>query len=252
MAPVGVDDDQLKVMRREANMPEFRSETAREDYERARRLRVVMKIIGVIVALLVWSGFMYWIGGGRGGKPGGPSAVAHSGHDHDDHKKIEIDPVGSPQAKVRIECVLPEGTDCHDPIIKFLQETAAKRPAEIRVEFKGMSDYDEADLTNKAGSFCAAVLVNDRPDHEIVSEGKRRVVNLVGTIPTHYSLWDLGETIRHIHEQAYGKAEDAIFELPEGEERKPANVPETPVEEVPKKEFKLTLPGFKELTKDNE
>lgn len=247
MAPVGVDDDQLKVMRREANMPEFRSESAREDYERARRLRVVVRIVLVIVGLVAWSGFMYWVGVGRRGS-------AHAGggatSDHD-REQMKIEPVGSPGAKVRVQCILPESTDCHEPIIKFLQDTAKRHPDHIRVEFKGMNEFTEEDLADKAGAYCAAVLVNDRPDHEITSGGKVRTVNLVGTIPTHYSLWDLGETIRHIYELEYGKTDEEIFELPEGEEQKSVEVSEPLGVEVPRAEFQLTLPGFKELKTDD-
>lgn len=213
MAPVGMDDDQMEVVRREAEGPRFRSEAARWEYERLRRQRVVVRVTLGLLILIGWSYGLYRFA--RRGSESHPDSAEHSGCS----SASGIAAVGSSSAKVRVQCILPSGSDCHASIVKFLTDTAEKRPDQVRVDFDAMEGYSEKDLTAKIGSFCAGVLINSKAEFDLVLDGKPSRVSLIGTAPTHYSLYEVGEALQSVYVQVYGPSDEKVYALPEGEKR---------------------------------
>ena len=197
MAPIGIDDDQLEVMRREAQAATFHSEEARRDFERARRRRVVFFVLGGCL-LVCWSLFMVWLG--RGTRPTADAPEIQEGG----AGTLDIDPVGSPVAKLKVLCVLPGGADCHSAVIRLFTAAARKRPREIRVEFEDMHLLGEEEVTKQIGSYCAAIAINGKTSFEVHEGGKTRGISLVGTVPTHYSVADVVEALTHEYAALYG------------------------------------------------
>ena len=212
MSPVGMDDEQLSVVEKETLGECFGSAEARFEYEKACRLRRVAKLVAGVVGLVVFGVGMYWLG--RGGHS--PHPDSPSGHDGGEHQALDAKPVGSPQAKVQVLAIVPQGSDCHSGIIKFLSDTAGNHPEKIRAEFTTMEQYGQDKLSAKVGSVCAAVLINGNSSFEVQCEGTKRTVSLVGTEPTHYTIADVGEALTAVFTTEYGAPEKPLYELPEG------------------------------------
>ena len=197
MAPIGIDDDQLEVMRREAEALSLHSEEARRDLESARRRRVVVLVLGGCL-LVCWSFFMVWLG--RGTRPESDPVEEQDL----ESGTVNIEPAGSPEAKPQVLCVLPGGSDCHSAVVKLLTAAANKHHAEIRVEFKDMHAIGEEELTKRIGSYCAAIAINDKTSFEVRDGEKRLGIHLIGTAPTHYSLVDVMRALTHEYTALYG------------------------------------------------
>ena len=210
MNPVGIDDDQLQVIERESVGETFASAEARYAYEKAKRLRTVLRTVSGILGLAVFGAAMYWLGGGgRGGAIGGDSgggggAIA----------RLNVPPVGSPTAKVQILAVVPAGTDCHSGIIKFVGDMAKEFPDRLRAEFMSMDEYGEDALVAKLGEVCAAVFVNGKSAYEGGTAGAKRTISLMGTETTHYSLADVGAVITHVYRLEYGDPPVPLYTPP--------------------------------------
>lgn len=214
MAPVGIDDQQLEVIERELEGHSFATAEARWAYERARRVRIVVRGVAALVFLAVFGWGMYRLGGG-----GKEAPAADAGHTHGGGEQaVKIDPIGSPDAKLKITAILPAGSDCHSEIVDFLSKTAQGRPDTIRVEINNMEQYSDEQLTNTVGSVCAAILVNERAEFDVNFEGRPKHVSLVGTVPTHYTLGDLGLVITAEYKRIYGDPGEPIVEIPKGHE----------------------------------
>jgi len=248
-----MDDHQLSVVEKEALGECFASAEARYEYEKARRLRLVAMLAAGLVALVVFGVFMYRLGarGPLSGTAAGSAGGAHAGAEAG--KPLDIQPVGSPQAKVQVLAIVPAGSDCHSGIIKFLSDTAAKQTEKIRVEFTTMEAYGQDKLSKEVGSVCAAVLINGKSQFTVTCDGKERTVSLVGTEPTHYSLSDVGEALTSVYVTEYGDPGQPIFEVPAGTKcgagagscggpGAPAAAGATATGEEP-----VALPGFKEM-----
>lgn len=214
MSPVGMDDRQLSVVEEEALGERFESAEARYEYEKALRLRRVLTGVGALVALVAFGFAMYWLGGGArksaGGAPGSDADHGHGGS----KAGIPSEPVGSPDAKVKVLAILPAGSGCHSNIVRFLTETATQRTDQIRVDFTTMDSYGVQKLQQDVGSSCAAIRVNGKSDFELTRDGKPHKVSLVGTEPTHYSLRDVGEALTAAFVQEYGDPGVPIFVAP--------------------------------------
>ncbi len=207
VTPVGSDDAQLEVMQQEEK-EEFLSEEARQDFLRARRRRIIFwSLIGAM--LLAGGGHlaMYRLGWyGQREKQG-------VGSKH--QEPVKIDPIGSPSAKVKIECVLPTGSGCHDPVVKLLKTAAKRRPERIRVVFEAMEGMADRTIKEKIGEVCAGVLINGKREFEIEKEGRRRRVRLVGAAPAHFSLYDLADALTQVYVEIYGPVEgEPLVDLP--------------------------------------
>ena len=215
MSPIGMDDHQLSVVEKEALGECFASAEARFEYEKARRLRQVLSWVGGTIALVGFGVFMYWLGScGQARTADGQGSGGASGTVA--HKPLDAKPVGSAQAKVQVLAILPEGSDCHSGIAKFLADTATKHPEQIRVEYSTIAEYGEKKLESQVGSVCAAILINGVASFEVTCAGKARKVSLVGTEPTHYSTADVGEALTSVFVQQYGDPGEPIFVLPAG------------------------------------
>jgi hypothetical protein len=214
--PVGIDDQQLEVIERELEGHSFATAEARWAYERARRIRIVARSAAAVVLLAAFGWGMYRLGGG------GKAAVqAETEHSHGGGEEyVKIDPIGSPNAKLKITAILPAGSECHSEIVDFLTKAAQARPENIRVEINNMEQYSDKELTDTVGSVCAAILVNGGAEFDVEFEGKPKHVSLVGTIPTHYTLGDLGLVITAQYKKFYGDPGEPIVEVPEGHEPK--------------------------------
>lgn len=256
MSPIGMDDRQLSVVEKETLGECFASAEARFEFEKARRVRRVALFVVSVVALVGFGVFMYWLGGGRrltAAAGDGKGAVAGDAG----HKPLNAKPIGSPQAKVQVVAILPEGSDCHSGVAKILSDAATKRPDKIRVEFTTMREYGEKKLEHQVGSVCAALLINEKSSFQVTCEGKSRTISLVGTEPTHYSKADVGEALTAVYVEQYGDPGEPIVEAPAGAKCShgdaggkscsgppaagaagtPAAVDDTPLE----------LPGFREM-----
>jgi len=229
------------VLRREAEEPVFRSVAAREEFERARRLRLVKRVALGAILLIAWSLVMFRLGRGRETHEHVEVADA-KGH------VVKLDPLGPPSAKVKVECVIPADSDCHTPVIQFLTQTSEKWPDHIRVEFRSMSNFSEDELTEKLGSVCAGVLINGTTDFELNEDGLKRHASLIGTIPTHFMLWDLGEALAQVYVKQYGDPGEPIYELPDSAKEEAKRRKASPQAEPPEtQELDFKLPAVQEI-----
>lgn len=243
MAPVGIDDDQLQVMRSEANAPVFATAAAREEYERARRLQRVVRMGLGLLLLAAWSVVIYRLGGGSSG---GEDEHGHEGNNHENGKPLEVAPVGAPGAAVKITCIVPAGTECHAPIITFLSDTAKRQPDKMRVEFKDMNEVDEKKLTDEVGSYCAAVIINGKTFFDIKTDKGVQHVSLVGTTPTHYSIRDVAAALEQTYAQVYGDTVKPAYVLPQGADDGP-NHDRSPPPAARSETLDLQVPAFKPI-----
>jgi len=208
VSPVGSDDAQLEVMQQEEREA-FESEEARLDFLRARRRRRLFWSVLAAVLLLGCGHIvirkMGWYGHRDGSGSGGRGRSA----------PLKIDPIGDPKAKVRIECIVPSGSDCHDPVIKLLQGVAKKRPDRFRVDFEAMENMSDKTITAKVGEVCAGIVINGQRQFDIETPGGARHVKLIGTAPSHFSLYDLADALKQVYVQEYGPVEGGpLVDLP--------------------------------------
>ncbi len=260
MEPVGMDSEQQRVVEIEALGVRFETAEARYAYEKARRLRLVIRYAGGLLLLLAFGYAMFLLGGGGGTEREACEGETQSGeHKHDGKKpgSIDIDPVGSASAAVQVNAILPEGSDCHDTVVKFLTEIGKAYPRKLRAEFSGMESLSEEELSDKVGEVCAAILVNGKTKFKFrTPDGKEVAISLVGTVPTHYSLGDLGYVINQAFSQEYGTDTPAPVDLTKyklsgtpptdtHDDRKGA--PREEEEETSDPEPDFELPGFREV-----
>jgi hypothetical protein len=249
-----MDDSQLSVVEREALGECFGSAEARYEYEKALRLRRVLKWVGSVLGLVAFGVLMYWLGGG------GRLRADKGGAGDDGHGRkgpLDAQPVGSPDAKVKVVAVLPVGSDCHNGIVKFLSQTAMKRQDQIRVEFTSMDAYGSKNLEQKVGAMCAAVMINGSATFEVTCGGEKREISLVGTEPTHYSLADVGEALTSVFVTEYGDPGEPIYETPAGDSScaGPAGAghghgslkPKPGAQKAAEEPEPIELPGFREI-----
>jgi len=201
-SPVSADDEQLEVLDLEDTPEDFVSEEARLDFERARRRRMILVAVFVLAVVgglgaLIWGLFAAQSKGTESPKPDGKACAA------------KLKPVGSPNAKIKIQCIAPTGSGCHDPIIQLLKEAAKHHKDQIRVEFSDMHNMGREVLKKTVGQVCAGVVINGKVSFKIHTGGKERTVQLVGTAPANFSLQDLLDALTEVYEQTYGP-------LPEG------------------------------------
>ncbi|NOY83108.1 MAG: hypothetical protein GXP31_19080 [Kiritimatiellaeota bacterium] len=244
VTPVGSDDAQLEVMQQE-EQEEFLSEEARLDFLRARRRRIMFwSLLGVALFAVAGHLTMYRLGwyGQRDKGDGGKGRSA----------PVKIDPVGNPSAKVKIECILPTGSGCHDPVVKLLQTAAKRRPDRIRVEFEAMEGMADRTIKLKVGEVCAGVLINGKREFDIEKSGQRRRVRLVGAAPSHFSLYDLADALTQVYVREYGPVEgEPLVDLPPKAkhelERTPKETAEQAESKQPAEKLKLDLPPALDL-----
>ncbi|MCK5802997.1 MAG: hypothetical protein KAI66_09205 [Lentisphaeria bacterium] len=251
MGLVGMDDQQREVVENELFGHSFDSAEARWEYERIRRRRAVFRgVFGVFLLAVFGYGLYLLLGGGM-------SAADRHGHEGEgggEGAKINVRPIGSPNARVSVLAVVPGGSDCHSGIIKFLCDTATANQDRIRVEFKTMEELGKDDLTNMTGSYCAAVIINDKTSFEVKAADcdTVRTVTLVGTEPTHYSLDDVGYSLTAVYTKEYGAPETPLFEAKGkdcgtcdgGGDRPPEGLPSAGQELDRDESIKLKLPTF--------
>lgn len=204
MSPGSIDDKQWSVVaEHEADGECFASAEARFEYEKTRRLRRVAVLLGAAVVLVVFGVGMYRLGRG-------------SLDDHDTSHAaaaaLDVDSVGSPDAKVKVLAIVPAGSDCHSGIVAFIRDVASKQPDRIRADFTTMEAYGTDNLTALVGQFCAAVLVNGTSEITILEDGKERRLSLVGTEPTHYTLADVGAALTAVYTTHYGAPEEPLYD----------------------------------------
>ena len=121
--------------------------------------------------------------------------------------------VGSPEAKLKIVCILPDGVECHDGVLTVLKRAANTRPAKIRLDFKYMSEYAPGELDDLVGTTCAAVQINGKFDFTLKLRKGMRDVRLVGTVPMNYTLHQLGEALQQVYESVHGDPGEAVYVL---------------------------------------
>ena len=244
MSPGGMDDQQWSVAEHEASAECFASAEARFEFEKARRLRRVGLLLGGAVALIVFGVFMYRLG------RGGAASDHDAGHAAEAPAALGVDPIGSPDASVKVLAIVPAGSDCHSGIIAFLKDVATRQPDRIRAEFTTMEAYGSDNLTALIGQVCAAVLINGSSEVTIQHDGKDHRLSLVGTEPTHYTLADVGAAITAVYTAHYGAPEEPLYDAAacsgpggdscSGPPGAPGAAGQTPGEP-------LVLPGFREM-----
>lgn len=211
MAPIGMDDQQRELVEQEALGMDFTSAEAYYAYQKARRLRLVIRYVGGILLLAGFGYAMFLLGGGRGRSGTEAAATERAGNGPN---KLNIKPIGSPDAKLRITVVLPAGSDCHESIVRFITEVAQRHPDEMYADFHSMDSFTDKELSAKIGQVCAAVLVNGKTEFDHMKEGKLcHHISLIGTVPTHYSLGDLGVAINQEYQKAYGAEKGSPVDL---------------------------------------
>ncbi len=194
---VGADDEQQELLEQEAPADDFLSDEARLDFERARRNRIIVLVVFLTLVLgglafLVWGLF-------AGSKPGGGPQRAG------DACPKKLPPVGDPNAKIKIQCIAPTGSGCHDPIIQLLKQAAKRRKKQFYVTFSDMHRMGENMLKKTVGQVCAGVVINGKVTFTIQGkDGKKRKISLVGTAPANFSLRDLADVLTAVYVRTYG------------------------------------------------
>jgi hypothetical protein len=214
VSPIGMDDRQLSVVEKETLGECFASAEARFEYEKARRLRLAVVLAGSFIVLLAVGVFMYWLGGGGRFRPAPVDEPAKEPGAISGLPGVKA--VGSLGAKVQVLAIVPEGSNCHNNVIKFLTETASKRPDQIRANFTTMREFGEKNLESEVGSVCAAVLINGASTFNVTYQGKPVTISLVGTEPLHYNVADVAEALTSVFVKEYGDPGEPICQVPPG------------------------------------
>jgi hypothetical protein len=209
--PLRIDDDRLDMPECEISDISFASAEARYALLCARRLRLVLHILGMVLVLSVALVVSLVIQSRRQGNDDGVIATL-TGHSNQP-VSLGIDPVGSENAKVQVLAILPADSDCHSGVAKLLSDSATLRPDEIRVVFKAMGEFSNDELDKLVGRVCAAVVINGKTDFELPKDGKPRRVSLVGTEPTNYRLGDVGEALTQVYAEQYGPPSEPIYQI---------------------------------------
>jgi len=251
MSPVGQDQPQTEIADDEALGISFATAEGYYEYLKAKRLRMVIRYAGGLILLAGFGYAMFVLGGG--GKVGEDRRSDGTRGDEMSPNVAKIDPAGLPSAKVKVMAILPEGSDCHSSIATYLTKIATDNPAVVRVDFKTMGSFSDKELADKVGQVCAAILVNDKTEftHQD-GEGPVSSISLVGTVPTHYTLDDLGHAINQTFHLEYGEDATAPVEIAAKnttgctEGSSCSATQECPEEPEPAPEV-FTLPGFREM-----
>lgn len=207
---LGIEDERLDLPESEISDISFASAEARYALLRARRLRLVLHLAGMVLVLAVALTATLAIHSRR---RGGEGVMASLTGNPQKPVSLGIAPVGSATAKVQVLAILPTGSDCHSGVAKLLSDVATLRPDEFRVEFKGMDEFSNAELSKMVGQVCAAIVINGKTDFELAKDGKIRRVSLVGTEPTNYRLGDVGEALTLAYTEHYGAPGEPIYQL---------------------------------------
>ena len=211
MPPVDMDDDQLELLRREAERDGLHTAAAREDLERARRLRIVIRGVLGIVVLAAFGYGMYRLGGG------GKSTVAASAQAADPScgagQKAMPKAIGAQDAKVQIVCSFPEEKGCHGPVVDFITKIVNAHAGSFRVQFKDMNQIGKDEPSKDPGAGCAAIVVNGKKEMDVTADGKTRHISLVGPLSTHYTLKDVGDALTDAYTREYGPPATPLFTL---------------------------------------
>jgi len=203
-------DDQLDVTESDVSDISFASAEARYALLRARRMRLVLHIVGMAVVLLAALAFAVVVHASR---QTGSGIVDALRHDSGPPQSLNIDPVGSPDAKVQVVAVLPTGSDCHSGVAKFLSDVATLHPDQIRVEYKSLDEFSETELSSKVGQVCAAILINDTANFTLDKNGKSTAVSLVGNEPTNYKMSDVGDALTQVYTTQYGAPDAPLYQI---------------------------------------
>ncbi len=206
----GIEDERLDIPESEISDISFASAEARFALLRARRLRLVLHLAGMVLVLAAALTAALVIHSRR---RGGEGVMASLTGQSKPPVSLGIDPVGSETAKVQILAILPAGSDCHSGVAKLLSDVATLRPDEFRVVFKAMEEFSNDQLNRMVGQVCAAIVINGKTDFSLVKDGKTRKVNLVGTEPTNYRIGDVGEALTLVYTEHYGPPGEPIYQL---------------------------------------
>ncbi len=180
--------------------------------------------VGFVIFLVVAVGALYGLSRltQRLGQPETPSAPVaeaesvaheHEGHEHEGEATKTASPsvgqqMGSPDAKVKIEAVIPP-SDCQMPTLRMLEEIGKADPKRVRVEIYPMGSPAAQKVASKYNKFCAAVFINGRTDFVLTSaEGGKRQVICEKSPGMSYQPADLVEIVHRELQRAYGKGFD--------------------------------------------
>ena len=202
MDPADSDDGQLQTTPSESGDPSFSSAPAREEFRRARRLKLVRNTAFVLIVMAGWACVILRVGSGSSS-----SLPLHSG-------SLNTPPVGSPDAKVKVRCIIPGTANCHQSLTQFLIRIARAAPGRFYIEFEDMDAYAEDELKSTIGVYCAAIVVNGETSFDFVLNGNHRVIKLIGTVPTHYTFEQVGEVMTYAYTEQYGPPEAPLYKLP--------------------------------------
>jgi hypothetical protein len=108
---------------------------------------------------------------------------------------------GTPSAGVHVLAILPLRTDCHDPTVRYLLDTAEALPEQFHLRFLDRRSPEGEKELERRGLECAGVLVNDKTAFQ-VPDG--REVKLIGGPDDAFSLEDLREILQIAFRKAYG------------------------------------------------
>ena len=100
-------------------------------------------------------------------------------------KPMQIDPVGSEDAKVRLKLYAQSRNDCHAGFIETGKQLGAAVPDRVRVEFVDTGSREGYGEAAKAGIDCeAGIAINDRTQFEIEVNGQEVTVSFRGPLGT--------------------------------------------------------------------
>ena len=203
-------DDRLDVTESDISDISFASAEARYALLRARRMRLVLHVVGMVVVLLAALAFALAI---HASHQTGGGIMATLQHDSGPPQSLNIDPVGSPDAKVQVVAVLPTGSDCHSGVAKFLSDVATLHPDQIRVVYRSLDEFSKTELATKVGQVCAAILINDTASFTLDKNGKPTAVSLVGNEPTNYKMSDVGDALTQAYTTQYGAPDAPLYQI---------------------------------------
>jgi len=90
---------------------------------------------------------------------------------------VNIDPMGSPDAKVKLKAFVQPSNSCHGSTIAILKKVARALPNRIHLEFVDTASEEGSRKSEEANLNCsAALMVNGKSEFEIVNAGKKQKV----------------------------------------------------------------------------
>ena len=156
----------------------------REGLTGLQKLVIICCAIAVLAAVNVFSGKEILRGRqsivsafGTGGSGKERKNPPRKGQSCEMQPAVNIKPVGSPQAKVKLKAFVQSTNSCHKPMVDLLRKVVQAFPNHLYLEFVDTATDAGSKASQKANINCAAALmINGKCEFEVEIKGKKQKV----------------------------------------------------------------------------